>query len=79
MTSPALQQAEAEACVLGAVLLEPERLAVVRPLLPSPAAFTDRDRAVVYAAILAVYDTGQPLNFATHPARAGRGPRRSER
>lgn len=65
MTSPALQQADAEACVLGAVLLEPERLAVVRPLLPSPAAFTDRGRAVVYAAILAVYDTGQPLDFVT--------------
>ena len=65
MTDTALHQSEAEECVLGALILDPHRLAAVRPLLPSPAAFTDKGRASVYAAILAVFDTGQPLDFVT--------------
>lgn len=61
----ALQQPGAEEAVLGAILLEPSSLATVRPLLPVAGAFADRNRAEVYAAILGVFDAGQPLDLIT--------------
>jgi replicative DNA helicase len=56
---------EAEDSVLGALLLDQDALAIVRPLLPAPAAFTGQHLDAVYAAILRLRDTGSPIDPVT--------------
>jgi replicative DNA helicase len=63
--SLALINLEAEQSVLGALLLDADALAIVRPLLPAPAAFTGKSYDAVYAAILRLRDAGKPVEPTT--------------
>lgn len=61
-----------EAAVLGAILLEPQRLPDVRQTLPTVEAFHDERNAALYGLLLRRDDAGEPtdLNSITLPARA---------
>jgi replicative DNA helicase len=60
---------DAEAAVLGAILLEPARLATIRPLLPDPTSFADPAHAGLYRAICGLADASLPLDPVTLGAR----------
>lgn len=47
-----------EAALLGCLLLEPRRLAVVRPILPDPAAFVEPAHRAIYRALFVVVERG---------------------
>ncbi len=55
---------EAEAAVLGALLLAPERLIEVRPTLTAES-FTEPGHARAWAAILRLTDAGKPIDHVT--------------
>lgn len=61
----AVAHPDAEDAVLGALLLHPESLTIVRPILATPVAFTVATRAEIYRAILALYDRGKPFDHVT--------------
>lgn len=55
------QSLDAEAAVISAVFLAPELIHVVRPLLDPADFYADANRSI-YAGILALQDSGQPLD-----------------
>ena len=59
----ALVADDAEAAVLGSVLLAPACLAVVRPVLPEPGMFYRPAHAAVWKAMLGLVDANQPVDF----------------
>jgi replicative DNA helicase len=59
----ALTAEDAEVAVLGSVIIDPTCLALVRPLLPEPVMFFQPDHRDVWAALLKLADTNQPLDF----------------
>lgn len=54
-----------EAAVLGALLLEPNRLPDVRSLLPAPSAFYDQTNAALYGLLLQKDDAGEAVSLYT--------------
>lgn len=60
-----LAHPEAEESTIGAILLEPGRLALLRPILPDPAAFNNHDYATIYRAICRLHDAGSPIDHVT--------------
>ena len=59
----ALVADDAEAAVLGSVLITPACLAVVRPVLPEPGMFYRATHATLWAAMLKLVDANQPVDF----------------
>lgn len=55
---------DAEAAVLSAVMLDPSRLAAVRPILP-PAAFRSRANHLIYEAIGDLAEHGRVIDLVT--------------
>ena len=58
------QNVEAEAAVLGSILMDPEAMAVVAPLLESADFYREAHRTI-YAAILALYHAQEPADLIT--------------
>jgi len=61
---------ELEAAVLGALLLEPNRLPDVRSLLPAPSAFYNPTNAALYGLLLQKDDAGEAVSLYTLAAPA---------
>lgn len=59
---------QAERAVLGALMLNMAGLPVVQAILPSPQAFGIVEHRHVYAAMLSISSTGQPVDHVTLPA-----------
>lgn len=55
--------AEAEQSVLGAVLLEPDCLAIVAEILPRAEYFYQVNNQAIYAAMLEMFTLGKPVDF----------------
>lgn len=65
MTDLALHNPDAEASVLGALLIEPDLLVHVRPILAGPEAFHAGQYRAVYAAMLALSDRHAPIEHVS--------------
>lgn len=55
----------AEDAVLSTIMLDPPRIAEVRPLLPTPEAFYDSRNRLMYAAAIDLDERGEPVDAVT--------------